>query len=65
MQGKSLQHFACAIKQFFYLCIFVQNGGYCGHIEQRIKNLEAARGLAYLHSTDGGLPVVTHGDIKL
>ena len=67
MQGKSLYNsLHVHYKALLFVHInFVQNGGYRGHIQQRIKNLlEAACGLAYLHSTEGGLPVVTHGDIK-
>lgn len=47
-----------------YLCLF-QNGTYRGDIELRVNNLlQAAYGLAFLHSSDGGLSVVTHGDVK-
>ena len=49
----------------FTTFIPLQNGSYPNHVEQRINNLlQAACGVAFLHSSEGGLSVVTHGDIK-
>lgn len=62
----------CTYAMYMYMCTnccvclrLLQNGTNRGDIELRINNLhQAAYGLAFLHSSDGGLPVVTHGDVK-
>ena len=48
-----------------YHCLVYKGARYFGDIQMRIKNLyEGCCGLAYLHCTTGGMPLVVHLDIK-